>query len=350
MKIVCPNCEKKMPEKAVFCPKCGQKTSTAKVRLRDLLWKLWMTTFHLDNKFFRAIFHLAIPGKVTIAYFKGQIKRYPHPIQFFFVCFLFFFFYLSVKKNGSFGPEFKKFQLFGNESAESLRGKVNLVENFEHSWDSLPSEMQTPQNRVLMDSLIGISSQNIKIFLTDSTDFKEIVFFTDRNLRMSYKDLLELSADSVIQRYDVHNFTDKIILKQALKAAKDTVGVGRFWVASITWMILGQIMLMAFWLYWLYYRQKRFYVEHFVLQLHAHTFLIFFLTILGFCRHFFGLSKDWIWLAMVWFFGGMYYAMWKIYGQNWKKTLLKWSIFFVLYLISIVSLFLGSIFAILLLF
>jgi predicted amidophosphoribosyltransferase len=62
MKIVCPNCEKKMPEKAVFCPKCGQKTATAKVRLRDLLWKLWMTTFHLDNKFFRAIFHLAIPG------------------------------------------------------------------------------------------------------------------------------------------------------------------------------------------------------------------------------------------------------------------------------------------------
>jgi Protein of unknown function (DUF3667) len=350
MKINCPNCEKKMPEKAVFCPKCGQKTATAKVRLRDLLWKLWMTTFHLDNKFFRAIFHLAVPGKVTIAYFKGQIKRYPHPIQFFFVCFLFFFFYLSVKKNGSFGPEFKIFQLFGNESAESLRGKVDLVENFEHSWDSLPPTMQTPQNRVLMDSLVGISSKNFQIFLKDSTDFKEIVFFTNRNLKMSYKDLLELSADSVIQKYGVNSFTDKLILRQALKAAKDTDGIGRFWVASITWMILGQISVMAFWLYWLYYRQKRFYVEHFVLQLHGHTFLIFSITILGFCRHFFGLGKDWIWLAMAWFFGGMYYAMWKIYGQSWKKTLLKWGIFVVLYMILLILLFCGSIFTSLLLF
>jgi hypothetical protein len=107
---------------------------------------------------------------------------------------------------------------------------------------------------------------------------------------------------------------------------------------------------MAFWLYWLYYRPKRFFVEHFVLQLHAHTFLIFSLTILGFCRHFFGLDKDWIWLAIVWFFGGMYYAMWKIYGQSWKKTLLKWGVFVVLYLISIVLLFMISIFASLLLF
>jgi hypothetical protein len=338
-KSPCLNCGKNISINAKFCPQCGQKTSSIKVRMSDMLWKLWMTTFHLDNKFFRAIVDMAIPSKISIAFFNGKVKRYPHPLQFFFVCFFFLLFFVSFKNKNNDRAKLSLFQLFGEHSAESLKGKIELINTMQSNWDSLPKNLQTAENRVVVDSLIGISSKKIKIFIEDSTDLKSFIPFSNIEKKIYYGDLLNLSPDSILTKYNITDFRDKLFLRQSLKTAKDTKGVMEFYIGSFAWMIFGQILAMSGWLMLLYFRQKRFYVEHFVLQLHTHTFAIVLILFLSILKYFNLTTSNSYWIPFAWFFGGMYYALWRFYGQSWRRTLLKWFLYCFFYCISLLFLF-----------
>ncbi len=79
MEQTCKNCEKPLVEGAKYCAFCGEKTKSPKVTVKALMQKLWDTTFHIDNKLFRALKDAFRPGTMALQYFAG--KRSRHPLQ-----------------------------------------------------------------------------------------------------------------------------------------------------------------------------------------------------------------------------------------------------------------------------
>lgn len=332
-KVICPNCDKKIPRKAVFCPKCGQKQVSGKIKMTDLLLRLWNTTFHLESKFLRMVWHLLIPGKVTIAYFQGKIKRYPHPIQFFLVCM--FFFLLYVGSRGKEGPDLNMFSLLKIERPEVIKGKVEMAESLEQHWDSIPERLRTPAARQALDTLMRTSMRDLDFWEKDSLGIMEggYNFIVSKPYKFANRDLLRMSPDSLLQYYRVEPWLDRLLIRQGLRATSDSSAVIKFWVGSFTWILLFQIAVMSFWLKLMYRRQNRYFVEHFVLLIHLHSGFIFLLTVISALRtylHFDWLSRS---LSLWWFAIATLLAMYFYYGQSKRKTLLKYLIFCFLYAI-----------------
>jgi hypothetical protein len=338
----CSNCYCHLPRRADFCPKCGQRRSTGRAKMKDLLLRLWNTTFHLENKFLRMVWHLFVPAKATIAYFKGHLRRYPHPIQFFLVCVFFFLLFVSQSTKNKNGESFSLIQLFGNEAPERLAGKLELQEALRQNLDSLPTRLQSPLAREAVDSLLLFSTRE-HWFARDTLRTSDVMIFGSAyDYRIPYRDILELSPDSVLTKYNVEPRWYRFVLRQVIKASKDSKGVGKFWIGMLGWIVLSLVVVMAGWLKLLYIRRDRYFVEHFVLLLHHHSGFIFLLTLLGTGRKIFHYDKDWILLSVWWFVLGWWWAMWRYYGQRKTKTIFKWLIFWFLYFLSLVVLLLLS--------
>ena len=330
-KTICPNCEKKISRKAVFCPKCGQKQVSGKVKMSDLLIRLWNTTFHLESKFLRMVWHLLIPGKVTIAYFRGKIKSYPHPIQFFLVCM--FFFLLYVGSRGKAGPDLNLFSLLKIERPDIIKGKVEMAESMVQHWDSIPERLRTPAARQTLDTLMRVSMHDLDFWEKDSLGIMEggYNFIVSKPYKFANRDLLRMSPDSLLQFYRVEPWLDRLLIRQGLRATNDSAAVARFWVGSFTWILLFQIAVMSFWLKLMYRRQQRYFVEHFVLLIHLHSGFIFLLTLISALRtylHFEWLART---ISLWWLAVAIPLAMYFYYGQSKRKTLLKFLIFCILY-------------------
>lgn len=333
-KIVCPNCEKKISRNAVFCPKCGQRQVSGKIKMRDLLIRLWNTTFHLESKFLRMVWHLLIPAKVTIAYFKGQIKRYPHPIQFFLVCMFFFLLYVSARGKG--GPDMNLFALLKmEENQQSIKGKVELAESIRLHWDSIPQRLRTPPARQAMDTVLHLAMKDLDFWEKDSLGIMEggYRFILKGSYRFANRDLLKMTPDSLLQYYHVEPWLDRLLIRQSLKASQDTAAVARSWIGSFTWILLFQIAVMSFWLKGMYRRQKRYFVEHFVLLIHLHSGFIFLLTLISVLRTYLHLNFISRSLSLWWLLVATPLAMYFYYGQSKRKTFLKFLIFCFLYLL-----------------
>ncbi|MFN8301578.1 MAG: DUF3667 domain-containing protein [Saprospiraceae bacterium] len=370
-KPVCSNCGEKMTRKGHFCPHCGQKKFDGRIRMRDLLSKFLHNITHLDGKFVRMAWQLLVPGRVTMAYFQGKIKRYPHPVQFFFVVMFFFLFLLNKtldsgqKRISSRTGASIHIQMDGNKEAgeESRIGAEDffktlerqaLVREFQASYTDLPAALQTPAVRAAFDSSALHMSANYRLLLSDiqeeldSAGEKSVradllldtipIGLVNKEYRFAITDLLRLSPDELLDQYGITNWKDRIMVKQGIKSIKEPKGLLHAYLGSLTWTILALVALMSVILALLYRRQRRYYVEHFIFLLHQHSgaFLLLTLVLLGSLW----VDMRWAWLLMfAWIGLSLLIAMKNFYGESWVKTLLKWTAYSLLYLISFGCLF-----------
>jgi hypothetical protein len=344
---ICPNCDKKIPKKAIFCPKCGQRQTDGKVRMRDLLWKLWVTTFHLDTKFLRSIWYVLQPGRLTQEYFAGRQKRYYHPIQFFLVAlFLLILVVLkSVKSNSSQGITLV--DIF-HAPAETIKALEDYKKASLARFDSLPDNLQSPKVKEALD--LCLHDAFLASYQNGETDISGFVLNAMPPTMIKYQDILYLSPDSIIQKYQIQGWKNQFLTRQALHSATDSRGLSNFWLGTISWSMLVLVGVMAFWMKLMYIRRKRFFVEHFLFLLHLHTalFIILFFTVIG--RKFLHAPKAIIWFTVLWITVGFFMAMRRFYQQGFFKTLGKLTLYYLLYFVSAVFVMLGSLAVAMLLF
>ena len=81
----CPNCYYPLPRFGQYCSHCGQKYTDGKVTIKELMGDFLSNTLNLDAKIWRTLLALFVPGKLTIAFFKGRQQRYIHPLRLFFI-------------------------------------------------------------------------------------------------------------------------------------------------------------------------------------------------------------------------------------------------------------------------
>ncbi|MCB0529214.1 MAG: DUF3667 domain-containing protein [Saprospiraceae bacterium] len=360
MKKYCPNCYYPLQGKSKFCAKCGQKTESGKVTMGDLLRRLWRSTFHLESKFFRTSWQLFVPGLVTSEFFRGKQARYPHPMRLFAVTMFFFLFVLNFlmkeKEEQRSGGAIRittndngkiDTLAFNGDNFFNQLQHYNELDEFREDYDDLPEGWRTEEARLAFDSLLSAyAHRNIIGYenkakadtvrrMLDTLDLNLIT----RQIRIASADAVRYSPEQIIQRYKISNWFDKIAVKQGIKSLKRPSELVHAYLGSLTWTLLALIAVMAGMLRLLYWKQQRFYVEHFLLVLHFHTGALLVLTASFIALRFKIINDNAVNLIALSSLIAMYFAMYHYYGQGWLMTFFKWLVYTIIYMVMFVLLF-----------
>ncbi len=369
MKHYCRNCYHPLPYKAKFCAHCGQKDTDGRIGMKSLMGRLWNNTFHLEGKFIRTAWQLFVPGKVTTEFFKGKQERYPHPIRLFaIVMFLFLFLLNSMLKDRDAKDEWwytSTTTSIKDETGDTLKQDkpINIYDQMKYSamlydlqqdYEHLPPDLKTPQAKIVVDSLLrsfaakhGQEEGALDSILQGSFDS---ISFGFGHIKIASLDLVRYEPDEIIERYHITQWTDRLIVRQGIKSFKSPEALAHAYVGSLTWTILILVAIMSGVLALFYWRQQRYYVEHFIFLLHFHTgaMLLLLLAIVG---NRLGIWQVWVvgWAAFL-PMPAMYFALLRYYGQGWFKTLVKWILYGFLYIFAFTLSFLLTLLVVLALF
>lgn len=245
---VCLNCGKPVDDK--FCASCGQKDQTVKRPLPSLLSEISHAVFELDSKAYRTVFFLFTkPGYLTREYIEGRRVSYTPPLRLFLVLSILLFFLISVNS-------------FIEDLDSTLSGQGDEIST-ELDPEGLSQEIGRDLSAEISqeldnENLAGDSNEAEGI--TEVTDgIKEFVFpFLDAETNLN---LVTFLASQVSKNYEEN---------------KDDIE--GFFYGSLDYITFFMFLIMpmlALILKVLYFFSGRYYVEHMILTLHNHAFLIF---------------------------------------------------------------------------
>jgi Protein of unknown function (DUF3667) len=178
--------------------------------------------------------------------------------------------------------------------------------------------------QIIADALnLGSETQTLKDVLTheDSTTVSQLSF---ASLRLPTAELYELGPEEILDKYNIHDFWERLSLKQAIKAQKDTKSLVHFAMGKLFWFTFLLIPIMSGF-FMLLYRKKNYFVEHFIFFMHYNIFLFATSILIIFINTKFDFTgfNIWFFLGVMVFF---YFAMKNYYQQSWRKTFVKYLI------------------------
>ncbi len=332
---ICPNCSYPLDNEAIYCPNCGQKQQKGIPTVRELVNDFFSLVLNLDAKIIRTLKRSLLPGQLTKDYFAGIRHRYYPPFRFFFVSAVLFFWLLSTT---SFSLEMG----FGktNNPLSVLKGKTKkylLIKEIQQALDE--AQIRDPKTYAVLDTFLFRNNTNA---LSDSSTM-EVNLLSGKTFYFKTADLLGLNSAELIEKYHIKNYWDRIMVTQAYKLSDNPAGFSKQVIGHFIWMIILLIPAFALFLKLLYYRKKKYYLEHLVLLLHNHAFaflcfsialaIVTFINEADFVFILAGvLSIVYVFLSMKWY-----------YHDSWIKTALKFLsgiiLYYVLGLLFLVGLF-----------
>ena len=363
-KRYCRNCYYPLAYKAKFCSHCGQKDTDGRVRMHELLQQVWFKAFHLESKFLRILWHLFVPGKVSQAYFQGKQKRYPPPVQFFFVIMFFFLYLFStifspdtllvgnpeqpvMIKDGNWGdrpPQPLSRVLTGlYEQQKTLAHDRDLYARF----DSLPPRLRTPEARAAVDSLFG---KSVGPEDREQDSIKMVFLVSSQEVKIAGRDFYTLDPETLLDRYAIEGWFQRTLVRQAQKIVIHPDAMINAYIGNLAWTVIALVAVMALVLGLFYWRQHRYYVEHFIFLLHQHSSLFWVLAVAILLFKLDAINASGWKLLAAWVAVSPFFAMLRYYGQPPGKTLVKWLLFSLLYGIGFILFFALGMFVVFLIF
>ncbi|MEL6636650.1 MAG: DUF3667 domain-containing protein [Bacteroidota bacterium] len=323
----CLNCGHPLAPSDQFCPHCGQRRTTGRIRLRQLLSDFVDNFFNLDSRTFRSIRALFWPGFLTSEYFRGRHRNYIHPLRIFLLSTVL----LVATLSWWLGDEIS---LDVNPSEELMQDQTER--ELALAVDSLRQQYGAA------DSLSVAIDQWTAAYIEegrgapDSIDLNSVMqIYGEVSATVAVDDLLHQPLEDLLRDYRIEGFRNRLLFSQKVKLFRNTRGFISYLIGRITWFVLILMPLLALVLYLLYIRRGFYYVEHFIFSTHVHSAIFILLSLL------LGLSG---WLTeevipIVLLLMATYWllATKAFYGQGWGKTLLKSSLLFFFFYWIIVS-------------
>lgn len=366
--MVCPNCQFVETEDAGFCSKCGQKFGPNKLTIKQFLADLIDHVFNFDTNFFHTIKKIFIPGQLTLDFFAGHRKMYYHPLRLFF-----FLMVIHLGVLGSLIPYDTVFEAVTNETNKVITKHKNkdIIASIEKThtdksslmavdsaiqWFKLyPDSVKTMKQKSASVPTIAPAADTTKKIKTNSAnpnpDFNHDFKNNDNESflemfdlgKIPNEDVIMLSNDSLAKKYNLDHYWKRLVTRQVQKFYLDPKGLIRFVLGNISWMMIVMIPFLAIVMKLLFFRRKRYYIEHLFFLYHWHSFAFLFGTILVL---FFRNSLQYIYgpfVGLVIVFG---FIGWKrYYKQGMFKTFIKFCMmaFSYLFLFTILMLLTGVI-------
>ena len=284
----CPNCSGLMQETDRFCPHCGQKRFVGRVRMRDFIRAFLAKAFHINNKFLLMSRHLFVPAKVSLDYFSGKIKRYPNPLQFFFIS---MFIAVLLSSNMDSDDPLVNFNL--SETQDTTVQAVDIGSVISRSayarevWDAfeqLPDSLRSTRDSFLLDTLTRIThGEELRFFRAVNEQRGKLggygpavldsipLTLGTRIVMVSTHDFRNLEPKELAEKYGLDHWVEYLMVKQGKKAILEPKSLRKAYLGSFVWTILALIIGISGVLYLLYYRRGYYLAEHFVFLLHLQT-------------------------------------------------------------------------------
>lgn len=354
---LCRNCEYPLPEGAKFCPNCGQKNHDGRLTLKELTSEMVSTVFNIDNQSFSTLKNLALPGKLTVDYFKGKHIRYYRPIRLFFFSGALLIAMLSLQI-GSVPSQLMP---------ESLK-EINTLHQQHQFYLTLDSLKRTTaatlKNRsaiAALDTLLAKLDSSYMTSENDSLEFarsfvnnsRKDTIYNHGNFNLSLEesnkvkiavdDLDHMTEDSLLQAYGVSNFWQKLLVRQQIKLLKKGENFVFYILSNTLWMMLVMMPMLALVLKLIYIRRRYFYFEHLIFSFHVHSFqfLLFALVVLSGNWLEKGTYDKLIGIAFLAAFLYTLFALKRFYQQGWLKTIAKYAIISFLYIFIFLAAMIG---------
>lgn len=326
----CTSCGTPIDAADKWCANCGQKAYEGPPTFWSLIGDFFETVFNLDNRLFRTLAALAVPGRLTNYFLAGKQKPYFHPLRLFFVSGVLMVATYSIYTSREVGDsldrsaEEKRAQAYAHRFGTDLRAGVDSI------------QASFPGDSVVTDSLWHLMGYQAATapdsFSIVFVEHKEGLNFGHREVKMSQEDFQLLSPSELADKYKVEKTSSRYLFKQVARINRLNLTGLTGLMSQIIWGLLLLMPLTAAMLKLFYVRRKRRYVEHFIFTLNVHSFLFItqFLAALGL------LIFNSSWLLIISAVTTVIYfllALKRVYGQGWGKTLFKacllaWGYFF----------------------
>ena len=320
-KATCPNCQSEMAITDKFCAACGQKVQRRIPKLWELISEFFDSVLNIDSKIIRTFRAIFLPGQLTIQYFRGIRKKYYQPFRLFFFVSVLFFTALGFS-----GAKKSIMAMNQDNSIKNIRQKVEA--------SKMVTEYKGEVSGKFQDSLMAVSvldslDKTLDVDM-DTIDIKLAGSYGD--YKIASKDLLTLTGEEIIEKYEIKGFWNQLFAKQTIKTLKDPSGFTWYMVGNLIWMLILLMPAVAMWLKLLYIRRKRYFVEHLTFLFHFHSFAFFMATILILIVNYTGNNKIYF-LLLAGIPVYLLIAMLRFYKQGFFKTFVKFLSLVVSYLV-----------------
>jgi Protein of unknown function (DUF3667) len=299
----CENCG--APLYGKYCYACGQPVHGLVRHFGSVLSDIADSVLNIDERVFRTILPLYLrPGKLTLDYFAGKRARYVTPFRlvFFLAIVAFFSIQLTVRAGFSHVVDVKTPPIAGTSiRLRNAPGPETKDTHFDHG--NITFNDKVVWNRETRPLTIGWLPAFANDWLNDSIE----------NARLN-----------------MHAFNSGTVAEK--KAAGQRVTLGALSAAPTVLFVL--LPLFALLLKVFYIFKRRLYMEHLIVAMHSHAFLMLsMLVLVGL-----GVLRDWVvphagWsgipisllhaAAWIWIFVYLFLTEKRVYRQGWFFTTLK---------------------------
>lgn len=377
---ICLNCNFSLRPEDNYCPNCGQENNTNKIPVRHLIFEVFEDFFHFDAKIWNTIkASFSRPGRITIDYLEGKRARYIPPVKFYvFVSFIFFLL-LGKLSDNAIDADSKSIvnvdstkdvtlnELLGNKKKYYSKdtNDISLIEFNYTSKDSLKKELNKLKNAPDSILIKLLKKEDIDTSIVTQNKLREALALIPTNvpaldsLKQGYSiGNIKFKTKEEYEQFkqDIHNYSDskidsmlksqnesptwfnrqlvKKMCKYDFKDKDDIKDITHAIIKSISFTMFIMMPLTAILLLLIFYR-KKYYYEHLIFSIHIHTifFIIFsiILTIHVFISERIG-GKLWPWaflLCLIYLLSSLR----NNYSQSWGKTIAKFLLMSIPYLI-----------------
>ncbi len=324
----CHNCNKPLPENAVYCPFCSQKDTDGRIALKQFIGSFFESVFNVDSRFLKTLLHIFIPAKLTKRYFEGKHKSYSHPLRLFFG--------VAVIHIAVIGYVANKHINLEKTEVDKIESKLAKIETYK-----LIEEYELANQNALDDPELAATIDSLKRFVWnkgelqfDTTSTMPIMRFDFDSMKISpvfikNHDIAKLSVDTLIHKYKIEDPLTKMMLQQQVKAQDNPKSVMLFGLGNMIWMLFVLLPATAFFMKLLYVRRKYFFVEHLVYLYHWHSVAFIFASIYFLLLSLIPESFIALLLFLILLFG--FLALKKYYKQGFFKSLIKFILILAFY-------------------
>ena len=346
----CENCH--APLQGEFCHQCGQSIHNPVRNAGHAIEEVFESFWHLDGRLFRTLRDLLVPGRTTLEYLAGHRQRYLPPLRLFVVMSLLAFFVGKLTIHVDREP------VSLGVDTSAITGS-QTVEEVKRNRDRLLAEVEKAQNEdrkglpgvdpALIAAQVQIQGEaaNRITELTPGTPpptrakSKGALFSKDNEVwdpaRNPVKiDWLPAFANEWLTEQLVHG-TENI---ERMDGRPDLLF--KAIMGSLPSALFLLVPVFALMLKIAYLFKRRLYLEHLVVALYSHVFLLMALAVAFLLFPLAWLAPPhagWLTVCAKLAFGAL--LAWvpiyllltqkRVYGQGWPMTLLKYSVVGVVY-------------------
>lgn len=359
----CLNCGSTLDKVYNYCPNCGQENNNSDVSFNTLLGDFFNTYLAIDSRFGKSIKpFLFKPGWLTNRFIEGKRVSYAHPVRFYLIISLFYFFIINMAVRNQVKENDKGIINIGEKDAAELNNLTDaeneafVISSIDTTLNYIPSDIiSESEKNEIRDSLL-VTKAIVDTTTVDDDDF--ILSRVDWEKIEEYKYDKKITNDQLYDSVKIEGATgfEKLILQQAIRVNRaDKEDVASFVFKNLPLMMLLLIPIFALILKILYIRHKNLlYIRHIIHALHLHTFSYFFY---GICLLIMVYLLDNETMQGIVGVAGFVivslYALFsfkRVYSQNWFKTIVKFVLTGYIYITLICLFFMVEMFISLLIF